>query len=66
LLWLIILIITLGLVNLNSLPLASGGWLIDISQTDYATKVIDVSQPFEAAAAAGGMPVLQTLQFRIV
>jgi hypothetical protein len=66
LLWLIILIITLGLVNLNSLLLASGGWLIDISQTDYATKVIDVSQPFEAAAAAGGMPVLQTLQFRIV
>lgn len=66
LVWLIILIITLGMVDLKKLLNASGGWLIDISQTDYATKTIDVSQPFEAAAAAGGMPVLQTLQFRIV
>jgi hypothetical protein len=64
LIWLIVLIITLGLVNLKSLLNASGGWLIDITQADYVSKVIDVDQPFEAAAA-GGTPVLQTLQFRV-
>ena len=65
LLWLIVLIITLGFVNLKGLLNASGGWLIDITQSDYVSKTIDVSQPFEAAAA-GGIPILQTLQFRVV
>ena len=65
LIWLIVLIITLGFVNLKGLLNASGGWLIDLTQPDYVSKTIDVSQPFEAAAA-GGTPVLQTLQFRVV
>ncbi len=65
LIWLIVFIITLGFVNLKSALNASGGWLIDIAQSDYETKTIDVSQPFEAAAA-GGVPALQTLDFRVV
>ncbi len=65
LIWLIVFIVTLGFVNLKNLLNASGGWLIDIAQTDYETKTIDVDQPFEAAAA-GGVPALQTLDFRVV
>jgi hypothetical protein len=65
LLWLIILIITLGLLNLTSLLNRAGGWLIDLSQTDYNTIVVDTSQPFELVAD-GGSPALQTLQFRVV
>jgi len=65
LLWLIILIITFGLLNLTSLLDRAGGWLVDLTQTDYNTIVVDTSQPFEAAAN-GGSPALQTLQFRIV
>ena len=63
LLWLIILIITLGLLNVKSLLLRAGGWLIDLPQADYNTRTIDTSQPFEASAAAGGAPVLQVLDF---
>ena len=64
LIWLIILIITLGAVNLKSLLNRAGGWLVDLSQADYNTRTIDVSQPFEAAAA-GGTQTLQTLQFSV-
>jgi hypothetical protein len=65
LLWLIILIITLGLLNLKSLLNRAGGWLVDLTQADYNTRTIDVSQPFEANAAAGGTQSLQTLQFSV-
>lgn len=65
LLWLIIFIITFGLLNLTSLLNRADGWLIDLSQADYNTIVVDTSQPFEAAAN-GGSPALQTLQFRVV
>jgi hypothetical protein len=65
LIWLIVFIVTLGFVNLKNLLNASGGWLIDIAQSDYETKTIDVNQPFEAAAA-GGVPALQILDFRVV
>jgi hypothetical protein len=65
LLWLIIFIITFGLLNLTSLLNRAGGWLIDLSQSDYDTIVVDASQPFEAAANSGS-PALQTLQFRVV
>jgi hypothetical protein len=65
LLWLIILIITFGLLNLKSLLNRAGGWLVDLTQTDYNSIVVDTSQPFEAAAN-GGSPALQTLQFRVV
>ena len=63
LLWLIILIITLGMVNNKSLLNRAGGWLVDLLQADYNLRTIDTSQPFEASAAAGGTQTLQTLQF---
>lgn len=63
LIWLIILIITLGLVNLKSLLNRAGGWLVDLAQAEYNTRTIDTSQPFEANEAAGGTQTVQTLQF---
>jgi hypothetical protein len=65
LIWLIILIITLGTVNLKSLLNRAGGWLVDLTQTDYNSRTIDISQGFEANAAAGGTQTLQTLQFSV-
>lgn len=64
-LWLIILIATLGLVNLKSLLNRAGGWLVDLAQAVYNDRTIDVSQPFEANAASGGTQTLQTLQFSV-
>ena len=64
-LWFIILIITFGLVNLQSLLDRADGWLVDLTQSDYNSIVVDVSQPFEAAGN-GGSPALQNLQFRVV
>jgi hypothetical protein len=65
LLWLIILIITFGMVNAKSLLLRAGGWLIDLTQADYNQRTIDTSQPFEAASASGGSQALQTLNFSV-
>lgn len=65
LIWLIIFIITLGTVNLKSLLNRAGGWLVDLTQTDYNSRTIDISQGFEANAAAGGTQTLQTLQFSV-
>jgi len=65
LIWLIILVLTLGTVNLTALLNRAGGWLVDLSQADYNNRVIDTSQPFEATAAAGGTQTLQTLQFSV-
>lgn len=65
LLWLLVWLITLGTVDLKALRLRAGGWLIDLLQATYNQRTIDVSAPFESAAA-GGAPTLQTLQFKIV
>jgi hypothetical protein len=65
LLWLLILILTLGLVNLEALRLRAGGWLVDLTQPEYADRTIDTSQPFEAAAAAGGAPAPVALDFQV-
>jgi hypothetical protein len=65
LLWLIILIFTLGMVNAQNLLLRAGGWLIDLTQAEYNARTVDTSQPFEAAAASGGAQTLQTLNFSI-
>jgi hypothetical protein len=65
LLWLIILIATLGLLNLTSLLNRAGGWLVDLTQAEYNLRTIDISQPFEAGTAAGGTQTLQTLQFSV-
>ena len=65
LLWLIILIITLGTVNLTGLLNRAGGWLVDLAQAEYNSRTIDVSQSFEANAAAGGTQTLQALQFSV-
>jgi hypothetical protein len=64
-LWILILIITLGMVNLKeSLLERAGGWLLNLTQSDYEKKTIDTSESFEASAA-GGSPTLQTLQFSV-
>ena len=55
-LYYVILLVTGGLVNLTFLLDRADGWLVDLEQPDYNGRVIDVSQPFEAAAA-GGAPV---------
>lgn len=65
LLWLIILIITFGRLNLKSLLDRAGGWLVDLTQATYNSRTIDTSQPFEAGLASGGSQSLQTLQFSI-
>ncbi len=65
LLWLIILIATLGLLNVKSLLNRASGWLVDLTQATYNARTIDTSQPFEANEAAGGTQTLQTLQFSI-
>lgn len=65
LLWLIILILTFGLLNLTTLLNRAGGWLVDLPQAEYNTRTVDTSQPFEANAAAGGTQALQTLQFSV-
>ena len=64
LLWLIILIITLGMLNVESLLDRANGWLVDLTQAIYDQRTTDVSAPFEAAAA-GGAPALQILQFQV-
>ena len=64
LLWLIIFIITLGMLNVESLLDRANGWLVDLTQTIYDQRTTDTSQPFEAAAA-GGTPAVQTLQFQV-
>lgn len=64
LLWLIILIITFGLLNLTTLLNRAGGWLVDLTQAAYDTRTVDTSQPFEANAA-GGTQALQSLQFSV-
>jgi len=63
--WLILLIITFGLVNRFDLLDRAQGWLVNMTQADYNTATIDTSTPPEAAAAAGGSPVLCALNFQI-
>jgi hypothetical protein len=38
---------------------------VNLAQSEYNAATIDVSTPAEAAAAAGGAPVLCTLNFSI-
>ena len=64
LVWLLVLILTLGTVNLQHWRDRADGWLFDLSQGVYNQRTIDVSQPFEAAAA-GGAPAFQQLDFQI-
>jgi len=64
--WLILLIISFGQVNRSDLLDRAQGWLVNMAQSDYNAATIDTSTPAEAAAAAGGSPVLCTLNFQIV
>jgi hypothetical protein len=64
--WLIVLIITFGLVDRFDLLDRAQGWLVNMTQTDYTATTIDTSTPPEAAAGAGGSPVLCALNFQIV
>jgi len=62
--WLLILILTFGMVNDKRLLNRAEGWLVDLPQPEYNARTNDISQPFEAAAS-GGTPALQTLQFSV-
>ena len=64
LVWVLVLIFTFGLVNLQHLRLRADGWLIDLDQADYDARTIDTSTPAEAASA-GGAPVPITLDFQV-
>jgi len=64
LVWLIILILTFGLVNRTDLLERAHGWLVNLSQTDYDKATIDTSTPAEAAVATGS-PAAQVLEFRV-
>lgn len=63
--WLIVLIATLGFVNRFDLLERAAGWLVNMTQSDYNAATIDTSTAPEAAAAAGGNPVLCVLNFQI-
>lgn len=65
LVWLIILIFSLGTVNRFDLFDRAQGWLVNLAQAEYNTATIDTSTPAEAAAASGGAPVLCTLDFSV-
>jgi hypothetical protein len=65
LIWLLVLIMTLGLVNLRGIRDRAGGWLMDLFQSEYERRTIDRSRPFESAAAGGGAPAPQVLQFQV-
>jgi hypothetical protein len=62
--WLIVLILTFGTVNLTSLRDRADGWLVDVDQAVYEQRTIDTSTPYESTYA-GGAPVLQTLTFSV-
>ena len=64
--WLLILIFSFGTVNRFDLFERAKGWLVNLSQTDYNAATIDTSTAAEAAAAAGGVPVLCPLNFSVV
>ena len=63
--WLILLILTLGQVDRFDLLERASGWLVNLTQGEYNAATIDVSTPAEAAAAAGGAPVLCALDFQV-
>ncbi len=63
--WLILLIVTLGSVNRFDLLERASGWLVNLTQGDYNAATIDTSTAAEAAAAAGGNPVVCVLNFQI-
>ena len=64
-LWLLILILTLGLVDAHYLLDRAQGWLVNMAQADYDATVIDTSTPGEAAFA-GGVPVFCALDFSVL
>lgn len=49
----IILLVTLGTADVSSLIDRADGLLVNLGQDNYESIVIDVSEPFEAAAATG-------------
>jgi hypothetical protein len=63
--WLILLIITLGFVNRFDLIDRAQGWLVNLTQSEYNDATIDTSTPAEAASA-GGAPFLCALDFQVM
>jgi hypothetical protein len=59
LVWLLVLIITLGLVNLQQLLDRAGGWLIRLSQSTYDGRTID-----SVCSPTTGTPSVVNTQFR--
>ncbi|HEX3138882.1 MAG TPA: hypothetical protein VHQ87_02435, partial [Rhizobacter sp.] len=62
--WLILLIFSLGSVNRFDLLERAAGWLVNMTQPDYNAATIDTSTAAEAAAA-GGTPVVCALNFQV-
>jgi hypothetical protein len=62
--WLILLVLSLGQVDRFDLLERASGWLVNLTQGEYNAETIDVSTPAEAAAA-GGTPVLCALDFQV-
>jgi len=63
--WLLLLIVTFGLVNRFDLFDRAQGWLVNLIQTEYNATTIDTSTPAEAGAA-GGTPFACALDFQVV
>ena len=63
--WLILLIVTLGFVNRFDLLDRAQGWLVNLTQGEYDAATVDTSTPAEAGAA-GGVPVVCGLDFQVV
>jgi hypothetical protein len=63
-LWWLLFILSFGTINSEYLLDRAEGWLVDLDQADYAARVNDTTQPFEAAMA-GGTPLFQPLDFEV-
>ena len=63
--WLLLLIITFGLVNRFDLLDRAQGWLVNLTQPEYNAATIDTSTPAEASSA-GGIPFVCALDFQVV
>ena len=66
LIWLLILILTLGTVNRVDLLERGQGWLVNLTQSEYQTATRDTSTQAEMNAAGAGAPVLCVLDFGVL
>lgn len=63
--WLLLLIFSLGSINRMDLLERAYGWLVNLAQPNYNNVTIDTSTVAEVSAASGGHPVAQVLDIRV-